>query len=54
MPRLVTDGSSRESLVGLLVPISGLFAYADTAMRMGAEMAMEDINLKTAVPSRNR
>ena len=36
--------AAREVKVGLLVPLSGLYARPGEVMRMGAELAIEDIN----------
>jgi branched-chain amino acid transport system substrate-binding protein len=35
----------KEVKVGLIVPLSGLYARPGAVMRMGAEMAIERINL---------
>ena len=40
-----------EVKVGLLVPLSGLYARPGTVMRMGAEMAIEDINAQGGIKS---
>src|SRR5687767_12916650 len=40
-----------EVKVGLLVPLSGIYARPGTAMRMGAEMAIEDINADGGIKS---
>ena len=39
-----------EVKVGLLVPISGLYARPGTVMREGAEMAIDHINAQGGVP----
>src|ERR1700693_5913123 len=43
--------SPPEVKVGLLVPISGLYARPGTVMREGAEMAVEHINAQGGVKS---
>ena len=43
--------ASSEVKVGLLVPISGLYARPGTVMREGAEMAVDHINAQGGVKS---